>query len=78
MSTERMALLDQLIYHLKGTSNDIYTEAEDLGLGGLCGDDLAYVESEIFLCACGWWCELCESHHVDGELICDDCFDAAF
>lgn len=78
MSTERMAQLDQLIYHLKGTANDIYAEAQDLGIGGLSGDDLAYVESEIFLCVCGWWCELCEGHEVDGEMLCDDCFDAAF
>ncbi len=76
MTNERMALLDQLIYHLNGTTCDIYTEAQDLGLGELSIADLQYVEGEIFQCTCGWWCELCESHEVDGELICDDCFES--
>lgn len=76
MTDERRTLLDELIYHLRGTCNDIDVEAYDLGLGELTIADYEYVECEIFQCTCGWWCELCEAHDVDGDLLCDDCFDS--
>lgn len=76
MTIERMILLDKLIYHLKGTNNDIDIEAYELGLNELTILDYQYVENEIFLCECGWWCELTEAHKVNNQLICDDCYNS--
>lgn len=70
--------LDDLIYHLTGTCMTMLEACNDLGMDEDCLTiaDLRYIEDEIFQCPCGWWCEVCEGHDVDGELVCDDCYDS--
>ncbi len=76
MTEERRVILDNIIQDLRGTCQVLEEVAEYWGAGELNLLDLQYIESEIFLCCnCGWWCELCEQHEVDGEFICDDCYE---
>lgn len=75
MTTERMALLDKIIFEIKGTCGDLDEVAASFGISELMISDLCYIETEIFCCSnCGWWCEVCEGHDVDGETVCDDCY----
>lgn len=75
MTTERAKLLDNIISDLLGTCQSLEKVSQDWEAGELSIDDLAYIESEIFLCDnCGWWCETCEAHDSWFGEVCDDCY----
>lgn len=74
MTLERMAILQDIISDLVGTCGILDEVAKAHGIDDLTISDLAFIETEIFCCSsCGWWCEVCEGHEVDGETVCDDC-----
>lgn len=70
--------VDKLVYYLKGTSMNLDEVCEDLGFHeeSLTLEELELLDSLIFQCSCGWWCDIGEKHTDEfGECYCDDCWE---
>ena len=67
--------IEYIIHSLQGTCNGSLDDyLEEYNAKGYSEDKLLLeLDNEIFLCTCGWWCDISESNDCDGEQVCDDC-----
>lgn len=70
--------VNTLINYLQGTCMSMSESCEDLNFSedDLTIKQLQEIDNWIFQCSgCGWWCERGEAHDVNGEDMCDDCYE---
>lgn len=70
-----MERIEEFVESLRGTCRSIDEACNEFGMTfeDLTGEDLEYIDNEIFCCEdCGWWCELCETSYTV-ENTCKDC-----
>lgn len=62
----------EAVEHLRGSCEDIYQEYADYE----DNDEFTrIVDEHIFRCVqCGWWWDISELNHHDGEFVCVECF----
>jgi hypothetical protein len=66
---DRQKAIETLIDRLRGTCNNMTSEAEALGLDDMDSDVCAAIDAEIFECTvCGWWFEIAEEASEDFDL----------
>lgn len=73
-----MNLIDELIYHLNGTSLSLEEGCSDLGINSndLSLEDLIEIDNWIFQCdGCGWWCDIGDRVSNSIGNFCSDCAD---
>jgi len=68
--------IEYIIQNLQGTCNgDFESLKEEYIKMGFNEDNLLLeLDNNIFLCTCGWWCDISEANLHEDEQICDDCF----
>ncbi len=76
-STKESDWIEYIISNLQGTINDLEYYKEEYIAEGFNEDTLLEeLDNSIFLCNCGWWCDISEqSIEYTEEQVCIDCED---
>jgi len=68
--------IEYIAQSLNGTTNSLNEYLEEYIDKGFSEDKLyEEIDNITFQCTCGWWCDVSEMNDLDGETVCDDCYE---